>query len=343
MPDSPLMSVMWVGDNHMTDRQPSMRSDDYGESGLAELREIFSVASDREVGLVVFLGDIFDKVHVGKEYLNSVLRAFSADAVGDPWTFRKAVVVGNHDIQHNMQFYPQSALCALVSAGVLEMEEFIPEYGIGFAHFRAGLDAEIADGLFADDPRKPMVWAAHANITTQPIFGDYVLFGDLKTNSECRLVVAGHVHIPMDAQSPSGVRFINPGNVGRPQATQENMGRDVRVLLTEYRLGGEVRAEYITLKSALSCERVFKVREIQDRKDIKKDTREFMERATRLAVWTSDDGGRVEDLLRSAKLKGIPDTVAKTAADAVREVMESKGKIPTPATTGVETAVVGKR
>ena len=318
--------VLWVGDNHMTDRQPTMRQDNYGEACLEELKEIFEIARDKQVELVVFLGDVFDKVHVGKEYLNSVLRVFAADFDGKPWPFRKTVVIGNHDIGHNIQFYPQSALCALVSAGVLELNDMLPDFGIACAHFRATLDTEIADGLFTQGPNHPLIWAAHANITTQPIFGNFILFKELNVNPECRLVVAGHVHMPMQQKSGK-VHFINPGNVGRSQATKENMGRDVRVLLTQYDLGGtSMDFEYITLTSALPSDQVFKVQEIQHKKDIKKDTQEFMERAKQLSVWTSEDGDRAKEVLQSAKLKGISDEVAKAAADAIREVMDSKGK-----------------
>jgi DNA repair exonuclease SbcCD nuclease subunit len=318
--------ILVVGDNHLTDAPPVMRSDNYGEACLAELRETLQIASEKRVELALFLGDIFDKLRVGKEYLDCVLRAFAADEKGRPWPFRKAVVVGNHDIKHNMQLYPQSALCTLVSAGVLELSDHLEEFGIGCAHFHANLDAEIADGLFVNDPRKPLIWAAHANITTQQIFGNFILFKDLQVNPECRLVVAGHVHIPME-QKLGGVQFINPGNVGRKDATKENLGRDVRVLVVDYALdGSDLSFEYVKLESALPSDQVFKVAEIQEKKDIKKDTDEFMKRANQLSIFASDDGDRPKEILQSAKLKGIPQKVAQCAADAVEKVIEEKGK-----------------
>lgn len=317
--------ILVVGDNHLTDGRAPMRKDNYGEACLEELKEIFQIARDEQAELVLFLGDIFDRLRVGKEYLDNVLRIFATDD-GKPWPFRKAAVIGNHDIKHNMQFFPQSALCTLVSAGVLEIADYLPDFSIGCAHFRASLDAEIAAGLFASSEHKPLIWAAHANITTQPVFGDYVFFEDLELNPECRLVVAGHIHIPME-QSVGGVQFINPGNVGRKDATKENLGRSVRVLCVDYSLDGtSLKTRYITLKSALPSDQVFKIEEIQEKKDLRATTKDFLRSANQLSEWASDDGDRASELLVSAKLKGIAEDIAELAAEEVRAVIEGKQK-----------------
>lgn len=322
-----VIKTLFVGDNHMTDSIVPMRTDNYGESCLRELKECLTIATECHCDLIVFLGDVFNKLRVGQEYLNSVLRMFAGDYQGNPWPFRKIVIIGNHDIYHNMQFYPESALCALESAGVIEVTDSLPEYGIAFESFSANLDSRIANGLFATDSRRPIIWAAHASVTNKQIFGNYILFEDLRVNPECKLVVTGHIHEPMESKREDGVIFINPGNVGRYSATKENMGRDVRVLLTEHSLdGNHLNYSYKTLLSALPSSKVFKVREIQERKDTKRETGQFLEQAMQLSTWSGSSQDRVSEIRTAAKIKGIAEKVANCAADAVEEIIESRDR-----------------
>ena len=55
-----LKRVMFVGDVHLSDRQPKNRLDNYCEAIKAKLTECLVLAEERELDAVGLLGDLFE-------------------------------------------------------------------------------------------------------------------------------------------------------------------------------------------------------------------------------------------------------------------------------------------
>ncbi|MFK5004270.1 metallophosphoesterase, partial [Klebsiella pneumoniae] len=178
-------------------------------------------ARDNHCDLFIHLGDVFHRIEVSAECRNLVIATLAADENGDPWPFEKYTIVGNHDIDHNIQNLKRSSLASLIKSGLLRCVDDIPEYRIGFGHFRESLEQEMKDGYCAEGNN--LIWAVHANVTVDDFFesANYIKFSDTPLNDECKLLVAGHIHFPLSQKREDGKQFINPGSVSRREAISE--------------------------------------------------------------------------------------------------------------------------
>jgi predicted phosphodiesterase len=315
---------LFIGDNHIDNITPSSRCDNYMEACLTELQESLDIAKKYNCESVIFLGDVFHRIEVSALCRNAVINILRSDSNGDPWPFRKLVCVGNHDIDHNMQNLKKSTLGTLLEDGSLEMVEEAPELGIYFGHFRNSLVNEIKSGIL-QKTEMPIV-VVHTSIVLAPYYGDYVIFDEMPLAEKTKFVIAGHIHFPMESSRKDGKIFINPGNVGRERATQENMSRVPQVLLLEHNDDcSKYRQKYITLMKSAHQDEIFRVEQIKEKKQASLDKKEYVKRVTQIATW--DDIEDKYDSLRAAgKIKQIDGEIIELAVDAVKVVNDEKMK-----------------
>jgi predicted phosphodiesterase len=316
--------VLFVGDNHCDSNTPPSRSDNYCLATAQELRESLEIARDRQCDAVVLLGDVFNRMEVGGESRNMVLRTLKKGNNGASWPFPIYVVVGNHDIAHDPANLEKSALGTIIESDLVQKVDYAENLGIAFGHFVPNIEQQIEAGMLMKVPA--LIWAVHASITTRPIFGKYIFFNNVPLSKKTRLVVAGHIHFPMDQVRPDGVRFINPGNVGRNAATKENMSREIQVLLVDYeRDGSRIDTELIPLASALPADQIFHIQRIQEKKDQSAEEAQFIQKVGQLSGWVNlASGDKYQALRQSGSIKKIDTRVVDMAVDALREVNEKR-------------------
>lgn len=90
------MKILLVGDVHIADKPPSIRTDDYVHHILAKLEQLRGIYEAHECSASIFVGDIF---HVKAASRNShwlVQRLIDILRLLNPW-----VVPGNHDIVYD--------------------------------------------------------------------------------------------------------------------------------------------------------------------------------------------------------------------------------------------------
>ena len=107
------IKVLFIGDTHGDDNSPDKRKDSYLEACLEEMQECVNIADERNCDLVVHLGDVFHRIEPGPLIRNGYLKILSKSKT--PWY----TVIGNHDVKHNLAYYPQSSIRTLVESGVL--------------------------------------------------------------------------------------------------------------------------------------------------------------------------------------------------------------------------------
>jgi len=316
--------VLFVGDNHIDNITPTCRSDNYMEACLKELQESLEIAKKYKCDAVVFLGDVFHRIEVGAWCRNLVIKILREDTDGNPWPFRKLVCVGNHDIDHNIQNLKKSALGTLLESKVMEMVDEDISLGIAFGHFRNSLVNEIKSGLLKETTMPIVV--VHASVVLAPYHGDYVIFDELPLNAATKFIIAGHIHYPMESSRKDGKMFVNPGNVGRERATKENMSRVPQVYLLEYNDDcTSYRQKYITLENSAQPDDIFRVEQIQERKKVTIDTKEYIRRVTQISTW-GDIEDKYESLRVSGKIKQIDGEIVELAVDTVKSVNDDKLK-----------------
>jgi predicted phosphodiesterase len=315
---------LFIGDNHIDNITPSSRSDNYMEACLEELLSSLEIAKKYKCNSVIFLGDVFHRMEVSALCRNRVINILKSDPGGVPWPFEKFVCVGNHDIDHNIQNLKKSTLGTLLESHVLTMVDESPEHGLYFGHFRNSLVNEMREGLL-ETTQMPIV-VVHASVVLSPYYGDYVIFDELPLSAKTKFLIAGHIHFPMENMRRDGKIFINPGNVGRERATKENMSRKPQVLLLEHNEDcSEYRQKYIILENSANPEDVFRVDEINERKKVQLDTKEYMRRVSQISNWT-DAEDKYESLRASGKIKQIDSAIVELAVETVKKVNDEKTK-----------------
>jgi len=316
--------VMFVGDIHLMDRQPKNRLDDYSLSIRTKLIECFQIAEERKLDAVVLLGDLFEVYEVGPLLRNQTLEILKGIPNGNkPWSFPIYICVGNHDLDSSSNL-EKTALGTLISAGLLIKKDYEPSLGISFAHYTPSLDREIKQGFLTTS--SAIIWVCHASISTKlDRFAEYAyLFEDTPLHPNTNLVISGHIHHEMTQTRSDGKRFINPGSISRYSASRDNLEKDIKILILDYTLDGEIQnEEYIKLKSAKPASEVFKIEEMQAAKELKKDTHEFKLKVANMRT-TSWQFTNLDDKLSALRTKAenanISNEIIDLAINAVKTV-----------------------
>jgi DNA repair exonuclease SbcCD nuclease subunit len=319
------LKVVFVGDNHCHSITPDKRKDDYAFASYEKFLECLNIAKNKEADAIVFLGDIFHKMDSGSLMVNYLLKALKNDENGEPWPFRKYVVIGNHDVSRRLEYLPKSSLGALVSCGFLEVQDVIEDLDIFCGHFTPELDEEIAAGHLVNKPYT--ICALHASIVNQKMMGHVIMFDDVQLSTKTQMVICGHIHKPMEQIRPDGSIFVNPGNVGRYAYSKDDHDREINILFVDYEIGKINSYEYIKLESVKPYDETFKLDEILENKDKKLEQRGYVQTISSIdaksILWIGDN---IDHLKKVAEVKKIDDIILNAAIDTVNEATEERLK-----------------
>lgn len=321
------LKVLFVGDNHISAKQPVNRKDNYLEATLNKLKDCMQIGLERNVNAVVLLGDLFDVREEGPLARNGALNILKGQENGESWPFPVYITVGNHDIGNSFPL-EKSSLGTLIEAGVLIKSDFAEDLGIAFAHFHPFLDNEIKNNDFLCS-KNALIWSCHASICDEPnpYYADrLVIFNEINVNKTTKLIICGHIHHPMSQKRADGVMFINPGAIGRYSASKDNMERTLKVFLLEYDLEGNFyNQEYLELPSVKSYDQVFKVDEIAEVKAQRLEVKEYIKKVSQITTnsWATtvlDD--KIQSLKDMGKKEKIEEVVVEMAIEALRKANE---------------------
>ena len=296
----------------MDSKTPQSRLDNYMESCLMELRETLQIAKAVKADYYILLGDVFNRIEVGGECRNRALEILSSDN-GTPWPFEKYVVIGNHDIAHNPSYIGKSALKTLISANVIKEGLTDEDLSISFYHFTPKLDEQLLEGVLKDDPSK-MIFL-HASITDKPSRFEHILFKDLQLNEKTKVVVSGHIHAPMEATREDGVKFFNPGCLGRTEVSEQHAPQ---VLLIQYDYdNNHIEHKHFMLKNSLKADVVFDIDKSKQKKQDNKNTEAFISAVTNISISDTTSGDMEQDFRAFAENRNVNDSVIKTVIETI--------------------------
>lgn len=316
--------VIFVGDNHISDKQPANRTDSYLEATLSKLNDCIELGKKHNVDAVILLGDLFDRREEGPEARNGALKILAKQR-----EFPVYITVGNHDINNSYEL-DQTSLGTLIEAGVLIKEDFVPDLGIAFAHFHPDLDMAIKSGFLTT--QDAVIWSCHASISDKKAhYEEYaVLFDTLHIHPNTKLVVSGHIHHPMRQEREDGKLFINPGAIGRRSANKDNLSRELKILLLEYDLEGKIYIEeYLDLPSAKPYDQVFNMELLAEVKVEKESVKNFVKTVNQIKnnSWSHNTlEDKIENLKSIAKEKNLNDKIIDYTVKAIKYVNENSNK-----------------
>lgn len=307
------LKALFVGDTHGDDTTPDKRKDSYLEACLEEMQECVDIAISKKCDYVLHLGDVFHRIEPGPLIRNGYLKILSKSVI--PWY----TLIGNHDVKHNLAYYPQSSIRTLIEAGVLRTD--VEQFGVHAMDHTADIDDRLKLGYL--DDKDCVIVAAHATITLGPFFGNYALFKELRTHKNIKLIISGHVHDAMDDTREDNVRFVNPGSICREKLNEANKVKEPQVFYVEYDLDGNIyHTEYIKLTCCKPAEEIFKLEETAAQKEIKKETEKYIKQISTMNLF-SDDDDIYESLKQSAKVKNVDEKVVDLAIQTLKSVSDN--------------------
>ena len=316
--------VIFVGDNHISDKQPANRIDNYLQATLNKLNDCIDLGIEHKVDALILLGDLFDRREEGPEARNGALKVLMRER-----NFPVYITVGNHDINNSYEL-DQTSLGTLIEAGVLLKEDYVEELGIAFAHFHPDLDKSILNNFLTT--QDAVIWSCHASISDQKAFYEEysVLFEEIGIHPNTSLVVSGHIHHPMRQLREDGKLFINPGAIGRRSANKDNLSRDLKILLLEYDLSGKIYTEeYLPLPSARPYNEVFNMELITETKAERESVKNFVKTVIQIKSnsWSHNSlEDKIISLTENAKEKQLNDKIIDYTVKAVQFVNENDVK-----------------
>lgn len=314
-----MKKVLFVGDNHVDDKNPVNRSDNYLQATLNKLEECLNIAEELKYDAVILLGDLFHRREVGPLARNGVIKILVKER-----NFPVYITVGNHDIQSSHPL-ENCTLGTLIDAGLLIKTDFASDLNIAFAHFHNDLDNEIRNGYLTTN--SALIWSCHASISDVPGRQEehMIVFENIPLHPNNVMVVSGHIHKPMECVRSDKKIFINPGCIGRQSANKDNFERDLKIFALEYdEVSGEIfKQDYILLNSALHHTVVFKMEEIESNKEQKAEVKEFIKSIASINTnswnFTSLDD-KLDALKKYAKEANMEDDVIEIVVNAVKSV-----------------------
>lgn len=112
------MRLLLVGDIHLADRPPSIRTDDYKDHILAKLWQTCELANHAEVEGVVWVGDVF---HIKAASRTSHSLVQDIIEIGQSYECPWIIVPGNHDLTHDrMESLEKQPLGVIFRAGAIK-------------------------------------------------------------------------------------------------------------------------------------------------------------------------------------------------------------------------------
>lgn len=244
------MNILFVGDPHLDSQTPLSRIDDYRDTTIRKLDSLLDVALKEKVDIIVFSGDIFDKLDQSVPYLIQVSKALKKFKDNSIELF---TVIGNHDLPYNnMDYFTRSPLYLLISSGLikhLKKEAFneVGLYGIDFTKIRLLDSLEPSYGL-------NILVMHYATDNTVP--GDSISRDKL---SKFDLVLSGHDHtfyptVTTNLDQTRDPVVLRPGSFTRRTKEKLNLSRGIYM----YKLDTKTKdISLIELPNVEPADRVF--------------------------------------------------------------------------------------
>lgn len=247
------MKCMVIGDVHLADKPPSVRTETYAQDILDKLGWLSVEAYTRGCDFVLQLGDIF---HIKSPYRNSHWLVQAAHEALYRGGLEVVVIAGNHDLMHDrLESIPSQPLGALAKMeGVTLLEGWhdkFPVFGVPYLADWSTLPdrlkgyteeawerAKSPKGPFDSSVGRPLV-ATHAPLFPpgqEPIY-DYLDPQDWASLQTHGSVSYGHIHDPHGVYDVGGVRFANFGAISRGSLHAETLKRKPQAAIYDFATG----------------------------------------------------------------------------------------------------------
>lgn len=279
-----MIRLLYATDPHARGNSPSSRTDDFPSTLKAKFRECWSIAQKRQCQAVIFGGDIFDSPDPDYSVAGNIAAVLRECPVPI------YTIPGNHEIfGYNLSTVPRTALGFLARIGVVRLLNqgaialSDPDTKMGVCLSGAGYHGDIdrnQDSYQTHINDLPGMWKVHvihSMLLEKPLPKEvsHTLIRDMETDAD--LILASHFHAGFITQRcKNGKLCVNPGALGRVDASIAEIYRPVQVALIEFSQEG-IRVEMIPLECARPGSEVLSREHIEQRLEMEDRTGRFMD------------------------------------------------------------------
>jgi hypothetical protein len=319
------LKVLLVGDVHLADRPPSIRTEAYSDHILKKLDFLIGVIRDRKPDAVVFAGDVF---HVKAPSRTSHALMSDLIFILQQYECPVFVVPGNHDMRHDrldrlrdqplgvliqsdmvMQLSRTDWVCGLPLFGVPWLQDWqkeLPQYMDDWQRSSAQLLVTHAPIVKPGEDRPFEVIDATAWASLMSRGGD---------------VYYGHMHDPDGAYeaAPDGANmpfiFCNQGAISRGSLHESTLARKPAVTIYDSELDGVARFERVEVPHRPAAE-VFRLTE----KNVEDEKTERLDEFLTSIGSTSLEAVSIEKVKADLATRDLPKAVVAEILTCIEEV-----------------------
>jgi predicted phosphodiesterase len=319
------LKLLLVGDIHIADRPPSIRTEAYSAQILDKLTQTVVIARDENVDGVVWVGDVF---HVKAASRTSHALVQRIIEIGQSYSRPWVIVPGNHDLSNDrLESLEKQPLGVLYTAGatigvghVVELDIFCIPWLRDWAN---DLEAKMSAWAECDAP----LMVVHASIMPPNENAPYEFYDAVdwgRMMSRPGDVFYGHIHdnhgvysVEMsgpDSEDEEFVTFCNVGAISRGSLHESTLKRKPHVVL--YDSTKEQRFTPVPLEH-LPAEEVFRL----DIKAVDDDRAEKLGKFLESVEDTELEGLSVEAVMAHIESLDLSDLCRTQIHECLEEAM----------------------
>lgn len=326
------MKILYFTDSHIRGTSPKSRKDDFFQTVLTKMDEIFSLAEQKNVDYMIHGGDLFDRPDVSL----AVMGEFAKIMKKMPCPLY--IVSGNHDIYgHNPKTLHRTMLGLLSNFGFVSLlndqrillkkaETTIQITSAPYTYEMDKLQGEPYIVREVDPKADYAIHVCHGFLTERKLHPQipHTMISEI-TETLADITLSGHYHFGFPTQEINGKYFANPGAIVRISNSIHEINRKPKVLLLELVKDVPIKIQDIYLKSARPGEEVLDRSEILQHQFKKSKLHEFKEIINSSGNFHKTD---VFDLLTEiSDHKGVSREVKEEAFNRIQDVQMKRGGV----------------
>lgn len=323
------MRMLFFTDTHIRGTNPQNRKDNFVDTIFRKLEEVFDIAKENDVDILIHGGDIFDRPDIAP----SLVRDFIV--LIDRYSLPIYAVAGNHDMfGQNPVTLNRTMLGLLDGAGIIRLlspgEKLYFKDGnkkiqLTGQHYFYGLDVDSGKQSYIVKKDKDVdvaIHIVHGMLLEKPFFEGmaYTLIEDI-LDTEADITLSGHYHSGFTTKCIDNKYFINPGSLVRINNSLNELLRMPKVVLLD--LQNEIKIQELYLKRALPGEEVLDRTKVETMAFRERKLSEFIQSVNSTGNYdTFDINNIIEQISKQQNLK---EEVIKEALKRIGQAQELLG------------------
>lgn len=279
------MKVLLVGDIHLSDKPPSMRTEDYADEVMAKLEFTVEVAATHDVDAVVWAGDVF---HIKTPSRTSHALVQRVARLGQSYPCPWLIVPGNHDMSHDrLESLDSQPLGVLFEAGAIRLDGAHDLHGFDLTLFGIPYLKDFGRDLLpymnkwrAVEPHMASLMVTHAPIVKPGVLQPFAVIDASDWAEQMGrggAIYFGHHHWLDGSFNVGDTWFCNQGALSRGSLAESDLSREPAVTIWDSEAEEETDPFLRVEVPHKPVDEVFKVAEVAEIKAEQAKLDDFLE------------------------------------------------------------------